>query len=80
MVVYRHQAVGVHQCDWVSSRSDLRERTRASRELGWQPKYNFEFVLDLLDAGEEPRSPLARAIGSKGYHAGLFADGTYPIE
>lgn len=53
---------------------------RARRELGWQPKYNFEFVLDLLDAGEEPRSPLARAIGSKGYHAGLFADGTYPIE
>jgi UDP-glucose 4-epimerase len=53
---------------------------KARRELGWNPKYNFDFVLELLDAGEEPRSPLARAVGSKGYHAGLFADGVYPVE
>ena len=24
--------------------------------------------LDLLKAGEDPRSPLARAVGAKGYH------------
>jgi hypothetical protein len=25
-------------------------------------------VLDALKSGEDPRSPLARAIGAKGYH------------
>jgi hypothetical protein len=37
-------------------------------------------VLDLLDAGEDPLSPLARAVGSKGYHAHAFADEPYPVE
>lgn len=41
---------------------------RARRELGWRPRYDFGHVLDLLRAGEDPRSPLARAVGSKGYH------------
>jgi nucleoside-diphosphate-sugar epimerase len=40
---------------------------RARRELGWSPCYDFRRVLDLLEAGEDPRSPLARAVGSKGY-------------
>jgi len=26
------------------------------------------------------RSPLAQAIGSKGYHAEAFAEGPYPVE
>jgi len=42
---------------------------RARRELGWSPRYDFRFVLDRLAAGEEPRSALAREIGTKGYHA-----------
>jgi UDP-glucose 4-epimerase len=42
---------------------------RARRELGWSPRYDFGHALDLLAAGEDVRSPLARAVGSKGYHA-----------
>jgi UDP-glucose 4-epimerase len=41
---------------------------RARHELGWTPRYDFRHVLDLLKAGQDPRSPLARAIGAKGYH------------
>jgi UDP-glucose 4-epimerase len=52
---------------------------RARRELGWQPRYDFRKVIDFLRAGDEPRSPLARAVGSKGYHAREFADGPYPV-
>ena len=40
----------------------------ARAELGWSPAYDFRRVLDLLKAGEDPRSPLARAVGAKGYH------------
>jgi UDP-glucose 4-epimerase len=53
---------------------------RARTDLGWKPKYDFTRVIDLLRAGEEPRSPLAQAIGSKGYHADAFAEGPYPVE
>jgi len=41
---------------------------RARADLGWSPRYDFRAVLDALAAGEDPRSPLARAIGAKGYH------------
>jgi UDP-glucose 4-epimerase len=44
----------------------VNERARA--DLGWAPVYDFRHVLDLLKAGEDPRSPLARAVGAKGYH------------
>ncbi len=53
---------------------------RARDELGWQPRYDFKFILDRLAAGDELRSPLARAIGSKGYHADACPDGPYPVE
>jgi nucleoside-diphosphate-sugar epimerase len=53
---------------------------RARDELGWRPRYDFRFVLERLAAGDDLRSPLARAIGSKGYHAGAFPDGRYPVE
>jgi UDP-glucose 4-epimerase len=36
--------------------------------LGWSPRYDFRSVLDALKADEDPSSPLARAIGAKGYH------------
>jgi UDP-glucose 4-epimerase len=42
---------------------------RARRELGWTPRYDFAHVLDRLAAGEDHRSPLAAAVGAKGYHA-----------
>jgi UDP-glucose 4-epimerase len=41
---------------------------RARADLGWSPRYDFRAVLDALTAGQDPRSPLARAIGAKGYH------------
>ena len=50
---------------------------RARRELGWSPRYDFGHVLELLQAGEAPRSPLARAVGAKGYHA--VATGPYTV-
>lgn len=53
---------------------------RARDELGWRPRYDFRHVLDLLQAGEEPRSPMARAIGSKGYHPQRFGEEPYPPE
>ncbi|HZR57930.1 MAG TPA: NAD(P)-dependent oxidoreductase [Terriglobales bacterium] len=51
---------------------------RARNDLGWQPRYDFRYVLDNLKAGCDTRSPLARAVGSKGYHAEEFAEGPYP--
>ncbi|MGE5221686.1 MAG: NAD-dependent epimerase/dehydratase family protein [Omnitrophica WOR_2 bacterium] len=53
---------------------------RARSDLGWQPVYDFRYVLDRLKAGEDPRSPLARLVGSKGYHARKFSGGPYPVE
>jgi nucleoside-diphosphate-sugar epimerase len=44
----------------------VNERARA--DLGWAPVYDFRHVLGLLMAGEDARSPLARAVGAKGYH------------
>jgi len=52
---------------------------RARRDLGWQPRYDFRYVLDLLKSGADIQSPLARAVGSKGYHAQRFVDGPYPV-
>jgi hypothetical protein len=53
---------------------------RARRELGWKPRYDFGRIIDLVSAGEDPRSELARTIGTKGYHSDTFADGPYPVE
>jgi UDP-glucose 4-epimerase len=41
---------------------------RARLMLGWRPKYDFAHALASIAAGADFRSPLARAIGSKGYH------------
>jgi len=53
---------------------------RARQELGWTPRHDFRHVLDCLRRGDEVFSPLARAVGSKGYHARSFEDGPYPLE
>jgi nucleoside-diphosphate-sugar epimerase len=41
---------------------------RARADLGWEPRYDFRHALDLLRAGEIPRSALATSVGAKGYH------------
>jgi UDP-glucose 4-epimerase len=53
---------------------------RARDELGWQPRFDFNLVIDRLKVGDDPRSSLARAIGLKGYHAEVFPEGPYPVE
>jgi nucleoside-diphosphate-sugar epimerase len=53
---------------------------RARSELGWRPAYDFDRVIDALEFDHNFRSPLARLIGSKGYHAERFAGDPYPVE
>ncbi len=53
---------------------------RARTLLNWRPKYNFETVLKALADGRDPRSELARTVGSKGYHDQQFEEGPYPVE
>ena len=53
---------------------------RARRELGWRPRYDFARILDVIETTGTVGSPLAQAVGSKGYHAAAFADGPYPVE
>ena len=56
------------------------DNARARTELGWQPRHDFRALVARLKAGEDIRSPLARKIGSKGYHDRVFRDGPYPVE
>ena len=56
------------------------DNARAREELGWRPRYDFAHIIDCLRRNAEFVSPLARAIGSKGYHAETFAEGPYPVE
>ena len=51
----------------------------ARTQLGWQPRYDFNFIIRRLRAEEDFLSPLARAVGSKGYHAEVFTAGPYPV-
>lgn len=53
---------------------------RARDALRWTPRHDFRRMLERLRAGEEPRSCLAVAVGTKLYHATKFADGPYPVE
>jgi len=56
------------------------DNARARRDFGWQPRYDFARVLELIESEGVAGSPLARIIGSKGYHAESFAEGPYPVE
>ena len=53
---------------------------RALKELNWRPRYDFGYVLGCLRRGEDVFSPLARTVGSKGYHAQTFGHQPYPLE
>jgi UDP-glucose 4-epimerase len=52
---------------------------RARRDFGWQPQYSFQYIIDRLKSGTDLRSPLARLIGSKGYHAEAPCEGHSPV-
>lgn len=41
---------------------------RARADLGWAPRWDFARALARAVAGEPTRSPLAQAVGAKGYH------------
>jgi UDP-glucose 4-epimerase len=51
----------------------------ARNELGWLPRHDFRSAIQRLHAREDFRSPLARAVGSKGYHSITFSSGPYPV-
>jgi nucleoside-diphosphate-sugar epimerase len=53
---------------------------KARTALGWQPKHDFHSLMERLKTTEDLRSPLARIIGSKGYHATTFSEGPYPLQ
>jgi UDP-glucose 4-epimerase len=53
---------------------------RARLDLGWRPLHDFRAIIGRLRVGDDLRSPLARVIGSRGYHAQSFAEGPYPVE
>ena len=55
------------------------DNRRAREWLDWAPRYDFAHVIACLQAGEDFRSPLARSVGSKGYHPQTFAEGPYPV-
>ncbi len=56
------------------------DNTRARQELGWAPEHDFARAVRDVAAGRPFGSELARAVGSKGYHAEQFASGPYPVE
>jgi UDP-glucose 4-epimerase len=51
----------------------------AREELGWRPRFDFGHILDRLQRGQDVFSPLAKAVGTKGYHADTFDEGPYPV-
>jgi nucleoside-diphosphate-sugar epimerase len=53
---------------------------KARNELGWQPKYDFRYILDCLKADRDFRSKLSLEVGEKGYHKEKFEKGPYPVE
>jgi UDP-glucose 4-epimerase len=55
------------------------DNAHARERLGWRPRWDFAYVLERLRCGDDFLSPLARAIGKKGYHGGQYADGEYPV-
>jgi nucleoside-diphosphate-sugar epimerase len=53
---------------------------RARDHLGWRPRVDFPHAIGALRRGEDVFSPLARAVGSKGYHPRKFEAGPYPVD
>ena len=53
--------------------------TKALRELGWKPKYDFRYMLDSIKNNKDFRSELSKIVGIKGYHNEEFDVGPYPV-
>jgi UDP-glucose 4-epimerase len=51
----------------------------ARRDLQWEPRFGFDYVLECLREGLDFRSALAHEVGVKGYHAQRFDDMPYPV-
>ena len=51
----------------------------ARRDLGWRPKWDFTAIVERLRETGDIRGPLAREIGTKGYHAERFEGAPYPV-
>lgn len=41
---------------------------RARADLGWTPRHDVHAVMELISTTGDPRGPLARTVGEKGYH------------
>ena len=52
---------------------------RARNALGWIPRYDFSSIINILNTGDDFRSPLAKKVGSKGYHDEVFTHEPYPV-
>lgn len=52
---------------------------KARKELGWQPKYDFQHILGCINHNKDYRSPLTLKVSSKGYHDVEFEDEPFPV-
>jgi len=55
------------------------DNARARADLGWAPRHDFVTVVARAFDTGDIRSPMARAIGIKGYHGDAHTGGVYPI-
>jgi len=55
------------------------DNAAARAALGWTPRHDFSAVLRRLAGDPDWRSPLARTVGSKGYHDAVFEGGPFPV-
>lgn len=53
---------------------------KARKDLNWNPKYDFKYILNCLKEEKDFKSKLAREIGIKGYHEEKYKDGIYPVD
>ena len=56
------------------------DNSRARSVLNWEPTFNYQHILDSVSIGADPRSEIARSVGTKLYHSEKFADGPYPVD
>ena len=53
------------------------DSSKAVKELGWAPKFTFQYAVEALRLGHEWRSELTAKVGQKGYHA--YKAGVYTV-
>jgi UDP-glucose 4-epimerase len=62
-----------------SSIDRVYDNALARHDLGWQPKWDFNAIVERLRATGDIRGPLAREVGAKGYHGQRFDGAPYPV-